>query len=70
MLLLVIHLNIFLIRHKLNIVMAKMIKIDGWRCERCDHEWAPRKKAEKPRVCPKCKSPYWDTPRAETQKPK
>jgi hypothetical protein len=35
-------------------------------CERCEHEWYPRNEGE-PKVCPKCKSPYWDTPR---QKPK
>jgi hypothetical protein len=35
-----------------------MVKLDGCRC-RCGHEWLPRG-AEKPRVCPKCKSPNWD----------
>lgn len=35
----------------------------GYRCERCEHEWLPRDKDKEPRVCPKCKSPYWDTPR-------
>jgi len=39
------------------------VKLDGYRCERCGHEWVPRNKAEKPRVCPKCKNPYWDKPR-------
>lgn len=28
-------------------------------CLRCGHCWYPRK-PEKPTVCPKCKSPYWD----------
>lgn len=32
-------------------------------CERCGHEWYSRSKV-KPRVCPKCKSPYWDKPRS------
>jgi len=38
------------------------IIIEGYKCERCSHEWVPRKKSEedKPIVCPKCKSPYWD----------
>lgn len=43
------------------------IALLGYRCERCDHEWVPRGEKE-PRVCPKCKSPYWDTPRAPTSK--
>ena len=33
------------------------------RCEqepsRCGHEWRPRF-VQKPEICPKCKSPYWD----------
>jgi DNA-directed RNA polymerase subunit RPC12/RpoP len=33
-------------------------------CERCEHDWVPRDaEAELPKVCPKCKSPYWNTPR-------
>ena len=36
------------------------ITVDGWRCARCGYEWIPRKK-ELPRVCSRCKSPYWDT---------
>lgn len=31
-------------------------------CLRCGHEWFPRTPNE-PRVCPKCKSPYWNKPR-------
>jgi predicted Zn-ribbon and HTH transcriptional regulator len=42
------------------------MEVDGWRCERCEHEWVPRTDA-KPKVCPRCKSPYWDRPR---KKPK
>jgi len=44
--------------------MAKIkLTVAGYRCERCAHEWAPRKPDEHPRVCPKCKSPYWDKPK-------
>ena len=45
--------------------MAKIkITLDGYRCERCRHEWLPRtKKKEDPIICPKCKSPYWNKPR-------
>ena len=39
-----------------------LVKLDGCRC-RCGHEWLPREPGEKPRVCPKCKSPYWDRPK-------
>jgi hypothetical protein len=38
------------------------VKIDGWKCERCNHVW-PKTKDLKPRVCAKCHSPYWDRPR-------
>jgi rubrerythrin len=38
-------------------------------CERCGHEWYPRGD-EEPRVCPKCKSPYWDRPRQERKNAK
>jgi hypothetical protein len=45
--------------------MARVpITIMGYRCERCEHEWVPRINGDaEPRVCPKCKSPYWDRPR-------
>lgn len=47
--------------------MAKVqLTVWGWRCERCEHEWIPRESQE-PRVCPKCKSPYWNRPRKEKQ---
>jgi len=54
-----------------------LVKVTTWgyRCLRCDHAWIPRglevpegggkppEPDETPRVCPKCKSPYWDKPR-------
>lgn len=39
-----------------------MIPLLGCRC-RCGHEWLPRDRADKPRVCPLCKSPNWDRPK-------
>lgn len=39
------------------------IKIEGYVCERCKHTWTPREINKEPRVCPKCKSPYWNIPR-------
>lgn len=44
------------------------VQLWGYQCERCGHEWVPRNKDEEPRVCPKCKSPYWDRPRKDTGK--
>ena len=42
-----------------------MVKLLGCRC-RCDHEWLPRERRadgtfDRPAVCPKCKSPRWDS---------
>lgn len=33
-----------------------------YRCERCQHKWAPKDTSEGrfPTVCPRCKSPYWN----------
>src|SRR5262249_56957222 len=39
------------------------VQIWGYRCERCGHEWVPRERHQEPKVCPHCKSPYWDRPR-------
>jgi len=39
------------------------IKLEGYMCCRCGHKWIPRDMKDKPKVCPKCKSPYWDTPK-------
>jgi len=39
--------------------MRKMATIAiGLDCKRCGHKWLPRQKEI--RICPKCKSPYWD----------
>jgi DNA-directed RNA polymerase subunit RPC12/RpoP len=48
-----------------NIRLGK-IKLDGYKCERCDHTWLPRIHEDDddlPVICPKCKSPYWNKPR-------
>lgn len=46
-------------------MVAKVrISVWGYRCERCGGEWVPRGATNRPpKVCPKCKSPYWDRPR-------
>ncbi len=41
----------------------------GYQCLRCNHKWVPiTYKSEvtpkhKPKICPHCKSKYWETPR-------
>lgn len=50
------------------LTMAKVI-LEGFGCERCKHEWVPRKREDPPRVCPRCKSPYWDLPRRDQAEP-
>ena len=32
-------------------------------CWRCGHTWLPRYVDRPPRKCPRCKSPYYTTPR-------
>jgi Zn finger protein HypA/HybF involved in hydrogenase expression len=48
------------------------ISRDGYKCERCFHEWVPRANtpANPPKTCPKCGSPYWNVPRKEKKKVK
>jgi len=29
-------------------------------CNKCTHEWTPKKPEIKPRICPKCKTEKWD----------
>ena len=41
---------------------ANKVYILANKCCRCKHTWIPRVK-NKSKVCPKCKSPYWDKPR-------
>lgn len=39
------------------------ITVIGYRCDRCGHEWVPHDFINEPKVCPKCKSPYWNIPK-------
>jgi DNA-directed RNA polymerase subunit RPC12/RpoP len=38
--------------------------LKGYQCQRCTHQWKPRKKGT-PLKCPSCDSPYWQQPRRE-----
>jgi predicted Zn-ribbon and HTH transcriptional regulator len=42
------------------------ITLFQYSCERCGNVWIPRK-MDKPRVCPSCKSAYWDLPRRSSE---
>lgn len=42
-----------------------MVQLWGYRCLRCGHEWLPRKVGERPKVCARCKSVYYDVPRRQ-----
>ncbi len=44
--------------------MPKVL-LEGYQCYRCKHKWRPRKFESKnlPKVCPNCKSAYWNTPK-------
>lgn len=52
----------------INITVTKK----GYKCERCLHTWPPRANEPKslPVTCPKCGSPYWNTPRINKKKSK
>ena len=45
---------------------ALEVTVLSCRC-RCGHEWIARER-ERPRVCPKCKSPNWDRPKLYERK--
>ncbi len=43
------------------------IKVTGFKCERCGHNWVPRDSTEgDPLICPKCKSAGWNRPRRKS----
>jgi len=48
--------------------ILKDMNITQLACLRCERSWWPKSPAT-PKVCPACKSPYWDTPRKERRYP-
>ena len=40
----------------------KVVSLPKWTCVRCGHEWLPRQET-RPRLCPNCRSAYWDKKR-------
>ncbi len=45
----------------------RKVTVTEYTCERCGHVWVPRK-AERPRICPHCKSAWWDEKRPGKKK--
>jgi predicted Zn-ribbon and HTH transcriptional regulator len=43
-------------------VMGK-VRIEALKCERCGHLWVPHKPIKEVRLCPHCKTAYWDKPK-------
>ena len=43
-------------------ISIKKTAVSVLKCLRCGHEWYPRR-FEKPKVCSKCNSPYWNKKR-------
>jgi len=41
--------------------MPVKVQIPKLKCQRCGHEWVPRQPEVK--ICPKCKSKYWNVPK-------
>lgn len=41
----------------------KRIRLKYLNCLKCGHKWTPR--TSDVRICPKCKSAYWDLPKKD-----
>jgi len=41
------------------------VTITKIECLRCGHTWIARKEEKDIKICPKCKSPYFNIPRRE-----
>lgn len=41
-----------------------IVRLRKMECVRCGHAWLPRK--EDVRICPRCKTAYFDTPKERT----
>jgi len=46
---------------------VQTVELSQLKCNRCEWEWFPRALAL-PKICPKCKSPYWNKARTRRRK--
>lgn len=53
----------------MSVMPKERIEVWQYSCTRCEHVWQGRQEQD-PRVCPKCKSPYWNVPRRSEMKPR
>lgn len=51
-----------------NMEEQKLVSVKQVQCLRCGRIWLPHKVGERPRVCPGCRSIYWDRPRERVVK--
>ena len=54
--------NFIYVNCDLGTMVIEEITVKKCTCERCGHDWVTRG-IEMPKVCPRCKSPYWNTPK-------
>ena len=40
--------------------MKIKIEVDGFRCDKCSHEWIPKSRDIETKQCPKCKTLKWN----------
>lgn len=62
------YLTVIYVDYNITGMARKEITVLQYECERCGHTWIPRELDVEPKVCPKCKSPYWDTPKRTKNK--
>ena len=58
----IVGITVELIYLKVYMLTMGEVTLKGYKCERCGHVWLPKEQGA-PKVCPHCKSPYWDRPR-------
>jgi len=65
--------RINLLRRQIAALQSEIVALGGdatalpvWDCLRCQHQWRATTTTV-PKQCPKCRTPYWDRPRGQSQ---